>query len=89
MGLWVNDPKTKEPSTTLTFSVMGLLITTAVIAAYLTLGRQLSDATGVLTSLLSVTIGAYTARKFTDAKYNNGNGQPKENGQNDGSSRGD
>lgn len=80
MGLWIHHPRTGEDDTMLTFAVGGLLISVAIVATYITLGRLLADATGVVSSVLGFTLGAYTARKFTDAKYTNGNGNGNGNG---------
>lgn len=67
MNLWIADPKSKEPSvslTLLTLSFVALLVASTVHLAGLT------DNTSSLTELFVTTAGLYFGRKFTTKSGN-------------------
>jgi NhaP-type Na+/H+ or K+/H+ antiporter len=81
--MWIKHPRTKQPDTMLTMAVAGFVFSGVVAAASMTYlfvkGLPLdtfSDVAILVGAILTPTVAAYTARKYSDFKLN-GNGQKK------------
>lgn len=78
--MWIKHPRTKQPDTMLTTAVAGFIFSGIIVAAtmsyLLATGGDLSvlsDVAILVGAILTPTVAAYTARKYTDFKAN-GNG---------------
>lgn len=79
MGFWIRHPRTKEKDTMLTVGIYGftfcvMFTTAALIASWILKDSSFLKYVALIDgAILTPTIAAYTARKYTDAKNGKGN----------------
>lgn len=78
MGFWVKHPRTNQPDTMLTAAIAGFIFsvmfaTAAMVAAWITKKPDyLAHIALIAGAIITPTVGAYTARKYTDGKNESG-----------------
>lgn len=82
---WIKHPRTGQPDTMLTLAVAGFVFVIGLVTAttmYLIMhDRELTTLNSVAVlvgAILTPTVAAYTARKYTDGQLNNNNGDKNE-----------
>jgi len=79
MGFWINNPSTGRDDTMLTCAVAGFIISSMIVVAQFVASLYIEkitmgDISLVIGAILTPTVAAYTARRYTDLKHsNNGN----------------
>ena len=78
MGFWIKHPRTDSADTMLTAAIAGFVFavmfaTAAFVAAWVTnTPSYLNNVALIVGAIITPTVGAYTARKYTDTKNGNG-----------------
>jgi len=81
--MWIKHPRTGEKDTMLTLAAAGFLFTilfttASLVAAWiLNDSKFLSSVALIDAAILTPSLAAYTARKYTDAKVANGKTEPQ------------
>lgn len=81
--MWLKHPRTKEPDTMLSLAVAGfvlsgILTVTGFVAAWITGNSEfLKYLAAINAALLTPSLGAYTARKYSDLRHGKNNKENK------------
>lgn len=84
MGIWIKHPRTKQEDTMLSIAVAGfilagILTVAGFVAAWITgSGDFLKYLATIDAALLTPSLGAYTARKYSDIRHGNGHHKEEE-----------